>query len=307
MKIIDSHSHWLPEDIIKNAHFFNKAWSDIEGQLQAMDAAGIQQSILSYPTSDAHLKLGSLKQAAGIYNDAVAAILKRYPKRFIGAAVLPVGDSSAIIDELNRTTQELGFKAVSIGSSYDGAYLDDKQFIPLWKRAQESRLPIFVHSQIVKPIGSERVQDPLLTPVIEYIFDTTICIGKLLMAEIFKEYPDVKFIFAYFGGVTPFIKHRYDATYQMLRGIGFVKDLGALPSEYLKQIYVDTSGDKTRANFVSSLELFGASHILWGSDYPAKKDAKSAIEAVKKLNIEESEKADILGNNAAQILDNVHI
>ena len=77
--LIDAHSHWLPEEIISNAHFFHKGWGDIEEQLKIMDAVGIQQAVLSYPTSDAHLKFGSISQVAHIYNDNVGQILKKYP------------------------------------------------------------------------------------------------------------------------------------------------------------------------------------------------------------------------------------
>ncbi|MDD4894700.1 MAG: amidohydrolase family protein, partial [Candidatus Omnitrophica bacterium] len=221
--IIDSHSHWLPEEIIANAHFFSKAWGDIEAQVKMMDGAGIDKAVLSYPTSDAHLKLGSFSYVSKVYNDNIAKIIKRYPEKFIGAAVLPVDNTQDMADELKRTTQEAGFKAVSLASSYNGIYLDDKRFLPVYKIAEENNVPIFVHSQIVNPIGFERVNDPLLTPVIEYVFDTTICVGKLLMADIFRDYPKLKFIFAYFGGVITHLEHRFDTTYQMLRGINFVK------------------------------------------------------------------------------------
>ncbi len=302
MKIIDSHSHWLPEEIIANAHFFSKAWGDIEAQIKIMDELGIDKAVLTYPTSDAHLKLGSFSCVSRIYNDNVAKIIKRYPEKLIGAAVLPVDNSQDMTEELKRTTQELGFKAISLASSYNGVYLDDKRFLPVYKIAQENSLPIFVHSQIVNPIGYERVQDPLLTPVIEYVFDTTICIGKLLMAEIFQDYPNLKFIFAYFGGVIAHLEHRFDATYQMLRGINFVKDLKGKPTDYLKNIYVDTSGDIKKTNFLSALELLGPAHILWGSDWPAKKDVTGAIQAVRDLDISELDKEDILGGNLEKIL-----
>jgi predicted TIM-barrel fold metal-dependent hydrolase len=300
--IIDSHSHWLPEEIINNAHFFSKAWGDIESQVKIMDEAGIDKAILSYPTTDAHLKLGGLSKVAKIYNDNVAKIIKRYPDKFIGAAILPVGNADEMLAELKRAIFELGFKAVSLASSYNGVYLDDKMFLPLYKKAIEAGIPIFVHSQIVNPIGFERVADPLLTPVIEYVFDTTICIGKLLMSDILRDYKDVKFIFAHFGGVIPHLAYRFDATYQMLRGINFVKDLKANPSEYLKSIYVDTSGDKKEANFISALELVGPRHILWGSDWPAKKDIKGSMQAVRDLNINGSDKENILGGNLKRIL-----
>ncbi len=300
--IIDSHSHWLPEEIITNAHFFSKAWGDIEAQIKVMGEAGIDRAVLSYPTSDAHLKLGSFSLVSRIYNDNVTKIIKRYPEKFIGAAVLPVDNTQDMVDELKKMTRESGFKAVSLASSYNGVYLDDKRFLPIYKIAEQDKVPIFVHSQIVNPFGYERVQDPLLTPVLEYVFDTTICIGKLLMADILRDYPNLKFVFAYFGGVITHLEHRFDATYQMLRGINFVKDLQGKPTDFLKNIYVDTSGDIKKTNFLSALELLGPKHILWGSDWPAKKDITSSIKAVKDLDISEEDKNDILGGNLYNIL-----
>lgn len=302
--IIDSHSHWLPEEIIKKAHFFHQGWSDIEAQLKMMDEVGIDKAVLTYPTSDAHLKLGGFSQVARIYNENIAKIIQHYPDRFIGAAILPVDEPAEMLEELKRAG-DLGFKAISLASSYNGIYLDDQIFLPLYRKAQAENLPIFVHSQIVNPIGFERVKDPLLTPVIEYVFDITISIGKLLMADIFREYPQVKFIFANFGGAIPYLSHRFDATYQMLREINFVKDLKANPTDYLKHIYVDTGGDKIKTNFLLALELLGPRQILWGSDWPAKKDIASSIQAVKDLDILEEDKENILGGNFEKILKGV--
>ncbi|MBM3246621.1 MAG: amidohydrolase [Candidatus Omnitrophica bacterium] len=300
--IIDSHSHWLPRQIIENAHFFHKGWGDIEAQLNLMAKAGIGKAVLSYPTSDAHLKLGSISLVARIYNDYVAKVCRQHRDKFIGAAVLPVDNKVDLLSEFKRATEELGFPALSLASSYSGIYLDDAIFLPIYKLAQEKEIPIFVHAQIVHPIGSERVEDPLLTPVIEYVFDTTICIGKLLMSGIFAEYPRLKLIFANLGGAIPFLQQRFDATYQMLRGMNFVKDLGKNPTEYLKNIYVDTGGDKVKNNLVLALDFFGPQHILWGSDWPAKPDVAGSLQVVKDLDISASDKADILGGNLERLL-----
>lgn len=300
--IIDAHSHWLPQEIISNAHFFSNSWGDIESHLARMDDAGIDKAVLSYPTSDAHLKLGGQAEVARIYNDNVARLIKRYPGRFIGAAALPVGGGSGMLDELKRCTEELGFAALSLASSYNGTYLDDDAFEPIYGFAERRGMPIFVHSQIVNPIGWERVQDPLLTPVIEYVFDTTVCIGRLLMAGILGRHERLRFVFGYFGGAICHLGARFDATYRMLRSINFVKDLKADPTDYLKRIYVDTSGDPVRTNFLAALELLGAQHLLWGSDWPAKKEIGASLETVRGLDIEEKDKEDILGANAARLL-----
>jgi len=305
--IIDAHCHWLPEEIINNAHFFSKAWGDIETQAQAMEKAGVDKAVLSYPTTDAHRRMGSLRKIAMLYNERVAAIVKFQPERFIGAAILPVDDGKAMVAEFARATQDLGLRAVSLATSTDGVFLDDARYDKLYEQAQKYRVPIFVHPQIVKPIGSAQVDDPLLTPVIEYVFETTMCVGKLLMGEVFRRYPDLTWVFSYFGGVTPFIAHRYDATYGMLRSINFVKDLGDVPSKILRRVYVDTSGDRTLANYISSLELFGPDHILWGSDYPAKRDIAASIGFLDALSVSGTDKKNILGGNLERIMKEVKL
>jgi len=81
-----------------------------------------------------------------------------------------------------------------------------------------------------------------------------------------------------------------------------VKDLSALPSEYLKQIYVDTSGATSRSTLMSTLEMVGAEHTLWGSDYPGNPDISASIDAIEELDIPAEEKKKILGTNTEQIL-----
>ncbi|QAT17633.1 hypothetical protein BU251_07840 [Candidatus Velamenicoccus archaeovorus] len=305
--IIDAHSHWLPQEIISSAHFYSKAWGDIEAHLKAMDEAGVDRAVLSYPTSDAFVRLGGFREVAEVFNGSVAGVLRKYPERFIGAVVLPVDEKKGMVDTYKKATAEQGFRAISLATSTNGLFLDDPRYFDLYALAQDEGVPVFVHPQIVKPIGSEKVEDPLLTPVIEYVFETTMCVGKLLMSQVFERFPELNFIFAYFGGVTPFIAHRYDATYTMLRGVNFVRDLGDLPSAYLKRIYVDTSGDRTAANYLSSLELFGPGHIVWGSDYPAKKDVKGSMGILHDLDIAEKDRRDILGGTLERIFQEVKL
>jgi predicted TIM-barrel fold metal-dependent hydrolase len=300
--MFDAHAHWLPREIIDNAHFFSNAWGDIERQLALMDKFHIEKALLLYPTSDAYKQMGGLLEVARIYNNSIAEVVKKYPQRFIGGAILPVDEPKEMVKEFERATEELGFKAVSLATSFEGVYLDDDRFHPLYEKAEASNTPLFVHPQTINPIGYERVKDPLLTPVIEFVFDTTICIGKLMTTGILRRFPNLKFVFAHFGGVTPFIKERFDSIYNMLRGRNIVKDLYALPSEYLKQIYVDTSGATSRSTLMSTLEMVGAEHTLWGSDYPSNPDISASIAAIEELDIPAEEKKKILGANIEQIL-----
>ncbi|MBA7692032.1 2-keto-4-carboxy-3-hexenedioate hydratase [subsurface metagenome] len=300
--MFDAHSHWLPREIIEKAHFFSPAWGDIENQLALMDKFHIDRALILYPTSDAYKQMGGLKEVARVYNNAVAEVVNRYPQRFSGAAILPVDEPEEMVKEFGRATEELGFKAISLATSFDGIYLDDDRFRPLYEKAEASNTPIFVHPQTINPIGYERIKHPLLTPVIEFVFDTTICIGKLMTGGVLKSFPGLKFVFAHFGGVMPFIKERFDSVYRMLRGRNIVADLSAMPTDYLRKIYVDTSGASSPSALMCTLEMVGVEHTLWGSDYPGNPDVSASIDAIKELDIPSEDKKRILGANIEQIL-----
>jgi len=300
--MFDAHSHWLPREIIDNAHFYSNAWGNIENQLALMDRFYIDKTLILYPTTNAQEKMGSLGEVARVYNSRVAEVMEKYPERFVGAAILPVDEPKEMLKEFKRATEELRFKAISLATSLNSVYLDDDIFYPLYEGAEALNTPIFVHPQTINPIGYERLRDPLLTPVIEFVFDTTICIGKLMTAGVLKRFPHLKFVFAHLGGVMPFIKERFDSIYRMLRGRNIAKDLSALPSEYLRQIYVDTSGATSHSALMCTLEMVGTQHILWGSDYPGNPDIRASIEAIEELDIPAEEKARILGENIKQIL-----
>ena len=243
-KIWDAHSHWIPPEVAQNTTFFQQGWSDINLLLKALDNSGIEKAVLLYPTSDAHLKMGGWAQVCSVYNQEIAKQLKAYPGRFIGAGILPVDNPEDMLRELQRI-KELGLNCLSLASSYEGRYLDDQIFQPVLEQAEKANLPIFVHSQIINPIGFERIKDPLLMPVVEYVFDVTMSCGKLMMSGALSRFKNLKFIFAHFAGVLPFLTDRFDATYTMLRSRGIVRDLGSLPSTILKDVYVDISGVKS--------------------------------------------------------------
>jgi len=295
MPIIDAHSHYMPPEVAQNTQFFKVGWSDVDRQLAAMDAHGVDKAVLLYPTSDAHRTMGGWGPLCRTYNQAVADVVRRHPDRFIGGGIVPIDAPDQIRDELRRL-QDLGLKVVSLASSYDGRYLDDPVFDEVYAFAREHALPIHVHSQIMNPIGEERVRDPLLSPALEYVMDVTMCLGKMMMEGTFVRHPEVKFIFAHYGGVLPLVKERFDTTYTMLRKRNIVKDLGKLPGEYFKNLYLDTSGSKSAASLLCALEVAPADHILFGSDFPANPNLAEAMEVIRSAPLTEGEQEKIFCN-----------
>ena len=296
MKIIDAHSHYMPPEVAQNTAFFKVNWSDVDRQLAVMDANNIARALLLYPTSDAHLNMGGWQDLCYVYNKEIAAVVSKHKGRFIGGGIIPTDTPAQFLSELKRI-QDLELRVISLASSYDGKYLDDEIFSPVYEFAQKNNMPIHIHPQIMNPIGEDRVRDPLLTPVLEYVFDVSVCIGKMMMSGTFLKFPDVKFIFAHYGGVLPLVKERFDTTYSMLRRREFVRDLSKLPSEYFKNLYFDTSGSKSLASLACALEVTDAGHVLFGSDFPANQVVAEAIACIGQSVSSEENKREILHND----------
>ncbi|MDD3375280.1 MAG: amidohydrolase family protein [Candidatus Omnitrophica bacterium] len=299
--IIDFHSHYIPPEIAKNTAFFKNYWSDIEGQLRTMDQNGIERSFLFYPATDAHLNMGGWSNVCRIYNKQISNIVQAYDDRFVGAGILPIDTSKDFLDELKRI-KDLDLKILSLASSYDGKYLDDEIFFPVYQFCQDNNLPVHIHPQIINPIGETQVKDPLLTPVLQYMLDVSVCLGKMMMAQVFNKFPDVKFVFAHYGGVVPFLKERFDNTYMMLRKRNFVKDIGRNPSEYFKNLFFDTSGSKSLGALACALEVVSPDCIFFGSDSPANQDVAGSIKMIQSSSITEEDKQSILRKNALNLL-----
>ena len=178
----------MPPEVAAHTAFFKEHWSDADKQLRLMDEYHVNQAVLLYPTSDAHLNMGGWQGVCKIYNQKIAELVKTHQGRFIGAGILPVDAPAAIKEELKRI-KDLGLKILSLASSYEGKYLDDPLFDEVFEFAAKHKMPVHVHPQIMDPIGYQRVQDPLLSPVLEYVFDVSMCIGKMMMSGVFTNTP----------------------------------------------------------------------------------------------------------------------
>jgi len=283
--LADSHIHFIPQELSEHTTFYKGIWANKDKLYEFLDRGNIDKALLVYPSTDAHLKLGGFKRVSEIYNRELEKILKENSK-IIATCLVDVENLNNISRELSQLRNR-GFRAINLASSYNGKFIVDKLF-PLFEAAENHNLPIFVHAQTINPIGYSRVKDPLLMPVLEYSLDTSIFLGLLMMQGVLDKFK-VKFILASLGGVVPFLKDRFDRVYTMLRKREIVKDLGRLPSQILKEVYVDTSG-ASAGNIKLALDLFGQDHILWGSDYPVNVDLESNLKILDEFGVGVKEK-----------------
>ncbi len=276
--LCDSHIHFIPQELSAYTAFYKGIWTDKAKLYAHLEENGIAKALLCYPSTDAHVKLEVFSRVCELYNSALEKLIRENQK-IIGAGIIDIDKPADVAGQV-AALKARGFGAISIASSHNGKFLV-KELEPLFEVAQHYGLPIFVHPQTINPVGFERVKDPLLMPVFEYSFDASLFMGLLMMEGILEKYV-VKFIFSSLGGIVPFLKERFDRVYLMLRQRQIVKDLGKLPSEILKNVYVDTSG-ASLGNIRLALELFGEDKLLWGSDYPVCGDIEKELSSLDEL------------------------
>ncbi|MDD5430197.1 MAG: amidohydrolase family protein [Candidatus Omnitrophica bacterium] len=283
--LCDAHIHFIPEELSVYTAFYKGVWTDKEKLYAFLDEHRIEKALLCYPSTDAHLKLGTFSRVCEIYNSALEEVIKENSK-IIGAGIVNIDNLSGINCQIEELKNK-GFKAISIASSHNGKFLVN-ELHPFFEAVEKNNLPVFVHPQAINPIGFDRVKDPLLMPVLEYSFDSSMFMGLLMMEGILEKY-DVKFIFSSLGGVLPFLKDRLDRVYAMLRERKIVKDLKSQPSKILKKVYVDTSG-ASLDSLKLAIDLFGEDKLLWGSDYPVCGDVKNSLKLLEALGEKVKEK-----------------
>ncbi len=295
MAVNDFHTHFIPEEIAGHTSFFKGVWADKQAFLKFLEDNDIEYVHIVYPSTDAHKKIGWQKLVE-TYNSRMRLLMEEN-SRIAASAIVNLEEAGE--EKVFKDLKESGFKSISLPSSYEGRFFAERAG-GIFGFAEKYSLAVFIHPQIINPIGFERVKDPLLMPVLEYSFDVSMCLGIFMMEGIFEEFPNLKVVFSSLGGVIPFLKDRFDGVYAMLRQRGMIKDLKTKPSSIMKKAYVDLSGIRSKKMAEMAVEFFEPSHVLFGSDYPANQDISSQISCLEFLRQEDRER--ILFKNFREIL-----
>jgi aminocarboxymuconate-semialdehyde decarboxylase len=144
------------------------------------------------------------------------------------------------------------------------------------------------------------MQEYWLMPLVGFLLDTTLAAASLVFAGVPERFPRIKWALCHLGGTIPYLAERLD------RGFHAFKDCRAHidrpPTTYLRRFYYDTVNFDQGALRLA-VDFAGADHVLAGSDYPHQIGSIPAmLDAIGKLPVSETERAGILGGNAAKLL-----
>ncbi len=237
--------------------------TDVQAKLADMDKAGIAMAALSINDPGPELFGSEAPAMAVLLNDFISDQVRRHPTRFFDMATLPFNTPEAMEKELDRCMGKLGMKGVLLYSNLDGHFPDEPQFRSLFVEAERRGVPIFLHP--AKPTTYEATKGYNMAAGLGLMFDTTIALCRLILAGVLEQHPKLKLVCPHVGGALPFLIGRIDhQTMVLKRGADNIR---RAPSEYLKQVWLDTVSPNPLA-IKYGLEFSGTDKMLFSSDHP---------------------------------------
>ncbi|HEY1235746.1 MAG TPA: amidohydrolase family protein [Candidatus Binatia bacterium] len=274
---------------------------DLEAQLRDMDRVGIdvavQSCILGWDTTLENCRL---------INNCTARAQKQSSGRFVGLAHAPVLEKGGL-EELERSIGELELKGVTISSQVNGLPLDASEFIEFYELMERLGVPIFVHPALA-PRGYGLMNDYQLPVILTREFDLGLAVTRLIAGGIIDRYPNLKLVFAHFGGGLAGYKERIARSSYRFK-------LPRRFEEYFDRLYFDMAGfEGSPVALRCALEGIRPEQMIFATDYPQNfnnsdprrgqnvQGIKSYIEEVERLPLAPAVKQDMLGGTAAKLL-----
>ena len=216
-------------------------------------------------------------------NDQLAALVSRYPDRFIGFAHHDPFQPNAAA-ELRRAVQELGLRGYKILAPALRGPIDDEALDPVWRTCEALGIPVLIHFGVLGGGGGIAWHEN---------------INPLRLHDVAKGFPDVPFVIPHFG-------------------CGYPQELLHL-CWACRNVYVDTSGNNEWVRwmpyeltlkdlFRRFVETIGPERIIFGSDsewFPrgfAVRYLEDQLRICYEIGLREEDIQNIFAGNAARLL-----
>jgi 4-oxalmesaconate hydratase len=211
--------------------------SIVNNQLKTMKERGSDLTIFSPRASFMAHHIGDFQVSstwAAICNELCARVAKLFPDNFIGAAMLPQSpgvETKTCLAEMEKCVKEYGFVGINLNPDPSGGHwtsppLTDRYWYPIYEKMVELNIPAMIHV-------STSCNACFHTTGAHYLNADTTAFMQCLTADLFKDFPTLKFLIPHGGGAVPYHWGRF-------RGLAQEMKKPLLKDHLLKNIFFDT-------------------------------------------------------------------
>jgi aminocarboxymuconate-semialdehyde decarboxylase len=274
------------------------ALTDPADRLRVLDTQMIDMQVVAPAPNQSYYEAPKEHAAkvSRIVNEGVAAFVAHAPTRFAGLGTIPLQDPAAALAEFEHVVRDLGFRGVQILTNVNGAELTSAELEPIWAKAVELDAVVMLH-----PMGftePRRLAEYYFTNTIGNPLDTNIALHHLIFAGVLERHPALKIYAIHGGGYATAYSGRMDHAWGARRDAN--AGLPKPPTTYLRKMYFDTTVF-TPHQLEYLVRIFGADHIVLGTDYPYDMAEYYPIDHVASTSLDDREKAAVAGGTATRL------
>jgi len=167
-------------------------------------------------------------------NDLIRRVVELYPDNFIGVCQLPQSPGVPIansIEELERCVNELGFVGCNLnpdpsGGNWTSRPLTDREWYPFFEKMVDLNVPAMIHV-------SSTCNPNFHATGAHYINADTTAFMQFIQGDVFKDFPDLRFVIPHGGGAVPYHWGRY-------RGLADMLKRPPLAEHVMRNVFFDT-------------------------------------------------------------------
>ncbi|MEO9600341.1 amidohydrolase family protein [Parasphingorhabdus sp.] len=176
---------------------------------------------------------GVASKWAQVNNDLIKRCVDLYPEIFVPVCMLPQSpkaDMQGSIEELERCV-DMGFVGCNLnpdpgGGKFEHPPLTDEYWYPFYEKMVELDVPAMIHV-------SGSCNPAMHATGAYYIAADTIAFMQFIQGDLFKDFPDLRFIIPHGGGAVPYHWGRY-------RGLADMLKQPDLSGHVMNNVYFDT-------------------------------------------------------------------
>ena len=289
--------------MMQGDRFFREVESncwDPMARIKDCDHVGVQVQVLSVIPVLFHYwaKGRDALQTSQYFNDYIAEVVSRHPKRFVGLATVPMQDPQLAIREMERAVIQLGMRGIEIGSHINDWNLNDPALFPFFKRADELGACLFVHPWDM--MGKTEMERYWLPWLVGMPAETSRAICSMIFGGVFERLPHLKVAFAHGGGSFPATINRIEHGFNVRPDLCAI-DNDKAPRTYLGKFYIDSLvHDERMLDYL--VDLMGADRIALGTDYPFPLGEHHPGKLIEHMPYSDHTKQQLLGDTALEWL-----
>lgn len=237
-----------------------------EERLSDMDSLGVDVHVVSPYVGFYNYQLDTTVAVATsrATNDEIAGMVRTWPQRFAGLGTIPMQDVGEAIAEMERCMTQLGLKGVEINDHVNGRTLDEPEYRPFWKAAEQLDALVFFH-QAGETLVSPRSKRYHLPNSIGNLVDRAVTFATLVHGGVMDAHPDLRIVLGHGGGYTCYGIGRMDHAWQVRTEARV--HITKPPSAYLRHFYYDCIVYTEEAlRFL--IDTVGVDRVVFGTDWP---------------------------------------